>query len=103
MNKKLIDVTTRQILRGYCLQIIQVSEPYGLGADVIKSASDKTNLATSKDEIISACNYLKDKGLVQTKNISNKQLGIECDILHLTPHGTDVLEGTAVVDGIVIT
>jgi hypothetical protein len=39
-------------------------------------------------------------GLVTVKKYENKPLGVEMRIAFITPLGTDVLEGTAIVDGI---
>jgi len=37
---------------------------------------------------------------VRITSVSNKTQGISRDIVHLTPEGEDVLDGTCVVDGV---
>ena len=37
--------------------------------------------------------YLKGKGLIRTEEVSNKRLGINRVIAHLTPEGMDYLDG----------
>jgi hypothetical protein len=58
--------------------------------------------AASEDDIHACCNYLAGKGLITMQKIENKVLGISRDIAHITPEGTDVLEGTVTIDGITL-
>lgn len=98
---KLLDVTEKQILRGCCLNICEQAEPLGAGTEVIYSALKRMGYADyTKDDIEEACIYLEKKGLVKLEYVKSEVLNIKRCIAHITPKGTDLLEGTITEEGI---
>jgi len=97
----LIDVTQKQILRGYALKISDMAEPLGASIEVIRGTLKKEGFGEySKNDILEAGEYLQKKGLIEIKRIKNEVLKIERYIFKVTAKGTDLLEGTIIEDGI---
>lgn len=98
---RLLDVTQKQVLRGYVLRIADQAEPLGAGIEVIHGALKKEGFAEySKDNIKDASIYLEKKGLVSLTNIKNEVLHIERCVVKITAKGIDIMEGTITEDGI---
>ena len=57
---KVLDVTEKQILRGFCLKICEQAEPLGAGTEVIYAVLKKSGYgAYEKADIAEACEYLQ--------------------------------------------
>lgn len=98
---KLLDVTEKQVLRGYCLKICEQAEPLGAGTEVIQAALKKNGFKEySREDIEEACDYLEKKNLVKLEHIKNDVLKIQRCIARITAKGTDLLEGTVAEEGI---
>ena len=98
---KVLDVTEKQILRGYCLKVCEQAEPLGAGTEVIYAVLRKLGYGSyEKSDITEACEYLQKKGLVRLELVKNDVLNIRRCIAHITAKGTDLIEGTATEDGI---
>lgn len=100
MNKKMIEIAKAQELRGYVLRIACEAQPCGAGFQFIEILLGQIKLSANADEIKNAALYLKEKGLVRIESASNEAKGISRDIVHITPKGIDVLEGTEEISGI---
>lgn len=98
---KLLDVSEKHVLRGYCLKICEQAEPLGAGTEVIYSALKKSGYSDyEKADIEEACSYLEKKGFVQLEHVKNDVLKIKRCIAHITAKGTDLLEGTITEEGV---
>ena len=62
----------------------------------------KYNSPFSQQDILEACNYLQDKGLVSLKHVRSDELEMERDLAYITAKGIDVMEGTIIEDGIIL-
>ena len=89
MNK-LLDITEKQMLRGYVLKICEFSEPLGAGIEVVESALKKEGF------------YLEGKGFIKLENIKNSILNIDRTIAKITSLGIDLLEGTTQTEGVIL-
>ncbi len=101
MNK-LLDITEKQMLRGYVLKICEFSEPLGAGIEVVESALKKEGFYYERKDIEDACNYLQGKGFIKLENIKNSILNIDRTIAKITPLGIDLLEGTTQTEGVIL-
>jgi hypothetical protein len=100
VNKKMIEIAKTQELRGYVLQIAFEARPCGAGIQLIEIMLRQLKLSANKDNIINAASYLEEKGLVRIDNVKNDAKSISRSIVHITPKGIDVLEGTEEASGI---
>ncbi|MGL4790983.1 MAG: hypothetical protein ACRCW1_06180 [Anaerotignaceae bacterium] len=98
----ILEITEKQLLRGYVLKIAEQAQPFGAGVEIIHSTLTKKGFQYSKKNIVEACNYLQQKGLVDFKEVKNDVLGIQRSIAKINAKGIDLLEGTIVEEGIEI-
>jgi len=100
VNSKLIEAASEKVLRGLVLEILSQAEPTGATTELIQAALKPYAHTLTKDAVLSVCHYLKGKGLATTEGVSNDRLNISRVIVHITPKGVDVLEGTESVSGV---
>ncbi|MCL2618164.1 MAG: hypothetical protein FWD98_03815 [Defluviitaleaceae bacterium] len=100
MNRRLLETAASHELRGYILKVAQEARPLGASLKLIESVLRQLQFDIEEYDVVNACGYLAGKGLVRITSVSNKTQGISRDIVHLTPEGEDVLDGTCVVDGV---
>ena len=96
----LIDQAQREVLREEILKMVQQSEPVGASSQVLRAGLKKLDMDVSETELATQVNYLDGKGLLFVERIRNERLGIRRMVAHITPTGTDVLEGNGSVSGV---
>lgn len=100
MNKRTLDISGKQVLRGLILEICEKAEPLGAGLEVIQSALKKAGADYSREDIEAACAYLEGKGFVILKTEGNEALRITRCIARITAVGIDFIEGSINESGI---
>ena len=99
MDKK-IDTTRKQRLRGQILALCKELQHFGAGIALLHKIVSKDNVPCTESDIKDACYYLHGKGLIEFKHMESQSLNMAMDIAYITAAGIDVLEGTALVEGI---
>ncbi len=84
MNNKITDITERQILRGRILELCRDVIPMGASIEMITAALKKEGYIINKQDVITASNYLANKGLLQIDNVKNEVFKIYRNIAHIT-------------------
>mgnify|MGYP001033905135 CR=1 FL=1 len=90
---KIMDTAEKEVIRREILELCRETQPYGAGRPALKAALRKSSYDVSDKELLTHVEYLKGKGLIRTEEVSNKRLGINRVIAHLTPEGMDYLDG----------
>lgn len=96
----LMDLAQKEVIRDEILKMAEQSEPVGASLQVLQAGLRKMNMATDRKELEKQVCYLEGKGLLWVERLKNERLGINRIVAHITPAGTDVLEGNADVSGI---
>lgn len=88
-----INAAENEIIRREILELCKEAMPYGAGAKILKAALKKSEYDIPDKEILLHIGYLKGKGLLSTRDVTNDRLGIKRVIAFITPEGIDYLEG----------
>lgn len=88
-----MDTAEKEIIRREILELCKETAPYGAGPKVLKAALRKSEYEISDRELLTHIEYLKGKGLVGTKEVTNRRLELNRLIVYITPEGTDYLDG----------
>ena len=102
MNQTLISSTKEQIVRGLIIKLLEQTGSEGGSLELLQIALKQTGHELTTDKLLKTLTYLADKGLVRTETVENKVLGIKRHITKLTAKATDLLEGTIIIDGIIL-
>lgn len=97
---ELIKQAQREVLREEILKMAAQSEPIGTSLQVLRAGLKKLDMDVSETELTTQVNYLEGKGLLHVERLRNDRLGIKRTVAHITPAGTDVLEGNGAVSGV---
>ena len=97
---ELIKQAQREVLRDEILKLAAQSEPVGASLQVLRAGLKKLDIDVSEVELATQMNYLEGKGLLYVERLKNPRLHIERTVAHITPAGTDVLEGNWAAAGI---
>lgn len=76
------------------------SEPVGTSLQVLRAGLKKMGMDVSEADLEKQICYLEGKGLLHVERLKNERLCIDRTVAHITPAGTDVLEGNGQVTGI---
>lgn len=90
---KVVDTAEKEVIRREILELCRDTHPYGAGIQILKAALRKSDYDVSEKDLLMHVEYLKGKGLIRTDEVSNRRLGINRVIAHLTPEGMDYLDG----------
>lgn len=90
---KVVDTAEKEVIRREILELCRDTHPYGAGIPILKAALRKSDYEVSEKDLLTHVEYLKGKGLIRTDEVSNRRLGIDRVIAHLTPEGMDYLDG----------
>lgn len=96
----LADLAQKEVIRNEILKMVEQSEPVGTSIQVLRAGLRKLDMDASEAELEKQVGYLEGKGLLYVERLKNDRLGIKRMVAHITPAGTDVLEGNAEVTGI---
>ena len=88
-----MDTANKEVIRREILELCRETQPFGAGFPALKAALRKCDHEVSEKELLTHVEYLKGKGLIRTEEISNKRLGLNRVLAHLTPEGMDYLDG----------
>lgn len=88
-----MDTAEKEVIRREILELCRETQPYGAGLPALKAALRKSDYDVSDKELLTHVEYLKGKSLIRTEEVANRRLGICRVIVHLTPEGTDYLDG----------
>ncbi|MCX4270813.1 MAG: hypothetical protein OSJ71_00975 [Acetatifactor sp.] len=97
---ELTEQAQREVLREEILKMTAEAEPIGTSLQVLRAGLKKLDMDVSEAELETQVNYLEGKGLLHVERLRNDRLGIKRTVAHITPAGTDVLEGNGVVSGV---
>lgn len=97
---ELIDQAQREVFRNEILKLVKQSEPVGTSLQVLRAGLKKLDMDVDETELTAQVNYLEGKRLLYVERLRNDRLGIRRTVAHITPAGTDVLEGNAEASGI---
>lgn len=96
----LTDLAQKEVIRNEILEMVAQSEPVGASLQVLRAGLKKMDIDASEADLERQVCYLEGKGLLRVERLKNARLGISRVVAHITPTGTDVLEGNAEVSGI---
>ncbi len=96
----MVDLAQKEVIRNEILEMAGQSEPVGASLQVLRAGFKKMGIDASEADLVIQVGYLEGKGLLRVDKIKNDRLGISRMVAHITPTGTDVLEGNAEVPGI---
>jgi hypothetical protein len=88
------------MIRVYALRTAAETRQIGAAAEVVQRMLVKSGIKAGVADVEDAFEYLSGKGLVAVKKYENKRLDVRMHVAYITPLGTDVLEGTVIVEGI---
>lgn len=88
-----MDTAENEVVRREILELCRQMQPYGAGLPALKVAMRKSDYKLDDKELLTHVEYLEGKGLIQTREVDNRRLGIHRVIAQLTPEGTDYLDG----------
>lgn len=89
----MMDTAANEVVRKEILELCRQAAPYGAGIPVLKAALRKCDHIMTDQELMMQVGYLEGKGLVRKKEVVNRRLDIQRQIIFLTPEGMDYLEG----------
>jgi len=92
----------KQLLRGAILKLCQEAGAEGIGTKILEISVKRMGYAVKPEDVIETCAYLEGKGFAVLRVIENNVLNIRRELCSITAAGTDLLEGTITVEGIVI-
>ncbi len=96
----LTDLAEKEVFRKEILEMAAQSEPVGASLQVLAAGLRKMGINAGEEELERQAAYLEGKGLLHVERLKNARLGISRVVAHITPAGTDVLEGNAEAVGI---
>lgn len=96
----LADLAQKEVIRNEILEMAAQSEPVGASLQVLRAGLKKMGIDASETDLERQVCYLEGKGLLRVERLKNARLGISRVVAHITPSGTDVLEGNTEVPGI---
>ena len=94
MNK-VLETAEKEVIRAEILSTCNMAAPEGADTKVLKAVVRKLGYELSEDDIKRQVDYLKQKSLVDTREIGNGRLGIQRTIVTITAAGIDYLEGNS--------
>lgn len=97
---KLVELAEKEVIRNEILGMVGQSEPVGASLQVLRAGLKKMGVDVSEADLEKQVCYLEGKGLLHVERIKNTRLGLNRMVAHITPAGTDVLEGNAEATGI---
>lgn len=96
---KLVELAEKEVIRGEILEMVGQAEPVGASLQVLRAGLKKMGMDVSEADLEKQVCYLEGKGLLYVERIKNTRLGLNRMVAHITPAGTDVLEGNAEATG----
>ncbi len=90
---ELIKQAQREVLREEILKMTAEAEPIGTSLQVLRAGLKKLDMDVPEAELETQVHYLEGKGFLHVERLRNDRLGIKRTVAHITPAGTDVLEG----------
>lgn len=97
---KLTELAEKEVIRNEILEMVRQSEPVGASLQVLRAGLKKMGMDVSEADLEKQVCYLEGKGLLYVERLKNARLCISRTVAHITPTGTDVLEGNAEVTGV---
>jgi DNA-binding PadR family transcriptional regulator len=82
-----------RVIRGRILKILDLDYPREMGDVVIVEALREGEIIISTAVLAGYLDYLEEKGYVETRETSSRELGMTMKMAKLTAHGKDLLEG----------
>lgn len=95
MNSTALETAEKELIREEILATCRMAGQGGADTKVIKTMLKKAGYDLGEEEVRMQADYLKQKGLVSIRDVSNRKLGISRVIVCITALGTDWLEGNA--------
>ncbi len=97
----LVETVEKEVIRKEVLMLLRMAIPTGCSDKVLETALVKEGI--DKEKLKETLYYLKDKGLISLKNISNERLSINRNIYSITAIGIDYLDGNgADIPGVLV-
>lgn len=97
----LLDTSEKEVIRHEILSTCNMAAPNGADTKVLKTAVKHLGYDLDEATVKREAEYLRQKGLVEIKEIGNSRLGISRTIVSITAYGMDYMEGnTADIPGI---
>ena len=90
---KIFDTAEKEVIRGEILSTCEMAGQGGADTKVLKAVLKKAGYELDEEAVKEQIHYLELKGLVSTRDISNKQLGISRTLVSITALGIDYIEG----------
>lgn len=97
---ELIRQAQREVLRDEILKMAAEAEPAGASLQVLRAGLKKLDIDVGEAELETQVRYLEGKDHLYVERLRNERLGIKRTVAHITPAGTDVLEGNGAAAGI---
>ena len=88
----LLDTSEKEVIRQEILSTCNMAAPNGADTRVLKTAVKHLGYDLDEAAISREVEYLRQKGLVETREIGNSRLGISRTIVSVTAYGMDYLE-----------
>lgn len=92
-----LDTARKRMARWRILRILAAGRPYPVGEGLIGQVLTDADLAMTMNEIRNDLEYLKDKGYIETKEVSVPGEGKHLEA-RLLPKGVDYVEYTTAED-----
>lgn len=92
---KIFDTAEKEVIRGEILSTCEMAGQSGADTKVLNAVLKKAGYELDEETVKEQIHYLELKGLVSTRDISNKQLGISRTLVSITALGIDYIEGNA--------
>lgn len=83
-----------RVIRGRILKILDLDYPNEIGDEVIVEALREGEITVSKAVVAGYLDYLDEKGYVEMREVSDRDLGLSMKMAKLTARGKDLLEGS---------
>lgn len=96
----LTELAQKEVIRNEILEMVSQSEPVGASLQVLRAGLKKMDMDVSEADLERQVCYLEGKGVLYVERLKNTRLGISRTVAHITPAGTDVLEGNAEITGV---
>jgi len=92
-----------RVIRGRILKILDLDYPHEMGDEVIVEALREGEITVSKAVVAGYLEYLHEKGYVEVRDVTSRDLGLSMKMARLTAKGKDLLEGNIEPDvGVVL-
>lgn len=97
---KMVELAEKEITRNTILSVLEECGSEGASMELLTKCLARTGIRCQIKDVKKECTYLEGKGLVNIEHVENRVLGISRDVVRITSAGTDVLDGTAAVEGV---